>query len=272
MRPAARRSTARSWAVVAALAAAVLVLGLVVAVSMRGAASRAAPAPQTAYVAAARQYESAFGPCEQQLDRTQPDGVPRMAVVGASFTAGVGSSPGQSWAAQLARRLHWDAVIYGVPGAGYARPGTRHGGPVATELAHVGLPRLDPSLIIVQAGHDDIGIPTALERQRVTQAIHLIRAQAPRARLVLLTVFPGRAPQAAATRTDQTIVSAARAADPAVLIIDPLTGHWLFPHIHDGLHPTAAGSAWIARHVAAALGIRPFPRPPGQRPLICDHP
>ena len=112
MRPTARRSAA-----VAALAAAVLVLGIVVA----------------------RPHGAAFASCQQQLDRTQPPGAPRMAVVGASFTAGVGSSPGQSWAAQLARHLHWDAVIYGVPGAGYVRPGARHGGPVATELAHVRL-------------------------------------------------------------------------------------------------------------------------------------
>ena len=79
-----------------------------------------------------------------------------------------------------------------MPGAGYVRPGAGHGGPVAAEVARVGLRALAPSLIIVQAGHDDIGVPAALERQRVTQAIAAIRAQAPQARIALLTVFPGR--------------------------------------------------------------------------------
>jgi hypothetical protein len=75
----------------------------------------------------------------------------------------------------------------------------------------------------VQAGHDDIGVPPAPERQRVEQAIAAIRAAAPRARIVLLTVFGGRSPAAAASRTDRAIVTAARAADRAVIIIDPTT-------------------------------------------------
>jgi len=266
------RPTARRYLAVAALAAAVMVLGW--AVTMRGAASLATTAPVQAYVAAARHGPAPSLPaCEQQLERAHPGAGTRLAVVGASFTAGVGSSPGHSWAALLARHLHWDAVIYGVPGAGYVRPGAGHGGPVRTEVAHLGLPKLDPSLIIVQAGHDDIGVPTATEEQRVTQALDAIRAQAPRAQVVLLTVFPGRAPLPAAARTDQAITAAARAADPQVIIIDPLTGHWIFPHIHDGLHPTAAGSAWIAARVAAILaahGIHPAPSTTPS-PVICEH-
>src|SRR5579859_5879688 len=114
------RSLTRRYRAAAAVVAAVLAFGLVVAVARHGTDGLAAPA----HVAAARQpltgpppagQRAAFASCEQQLDRIKPPGAPRMAVVGASFTAGVGSSPGQSWAAQLARHLHWDAVIYGVP-------------------------------------------------------------------------------------------------------------------------------------------------------------
>ena len=298
MRPAARR-----YAILAAIAAAVVILGLAVAALPRGSAGLASPAlrpatpppraaspaaapprPAAAYIAAARQHvgepaPAALGPglpaCEQRLEQSKPPGLPRMAVVGASFTAGVGSGPGRSWAVLLARRLHWDAVVYAVPGAGYARPGAGRGGPVAAEVARVGLRALAPSLIIVQAGHDDIGVPPALEQQRVTQAMAAIRAQAPHARIALLTVFPGRSPLTAAYRTDQAIVTAARAADHAVIIIDPLTGRWTFPHVRDGLHPTPAGSAWIAGQVAAILrdhGVRPAPAAAGPGPIICDHP
>ena len=71
-------------------------------------------------------------------------------------------------------------------------------------------------------------------------------------------------------------MTAARAADRAVIIIDPLAGGWRFPHGRDGLHPTAAGSAWIAGQVAAVLrehGVRPAPAPAIGRPgpVICDH-
>ena len=255
------------------------------------------------------------GACEQKLERDQGPGqdgrsVAALAIVGASFTAGVGSgNPGKSWAADLAGLLHWDAVIYGDPGAGYVRAGVGRMGPVAAEVARLDLHALAPALVIVQAGHDDIGVPPRLEQQRVEQAVALIRAEAPHARIALLTVFTGRsgiaagrsgtaagrsgiaagrsgiaagrsgiaagrARSAAAYRTDHAIVTGGRAADRNVIIIDPLAAGWTFPRAHDGLHPTASGSAWIARQVAGILrqhGVRPAPPQPDQAgAVICD--
>lgn len=224
----------------------------------------------------------AGGPgCERQVARSDR---PRLVIVGASFTAGIGSGPGRSWAALLARKLRYDTVLYGDPGVGYVRAGAGRRGPVAGELVRVDLAALAPSLVIVQAGHDDIGVPPGLERQRVTQVIAAIRAEAPKARIALLTVFARRSPSPAAYRTDRTIVAAARAAGPGVIVIDPLAAGWTFPRSRDGLHPDAAGSTWIAGRVAAALrahgvyGMRPAatrsgtivcdlgPRPPSPRP------
>ncbi len=210
--------------------------------------------------------------CEAGLESGQARGGPRVAIVGASFTAGVGPGhPDRAWAVLLARMEHWDAVIYGDPGAGYVRPGAGHQGPVAAELARVGLRALEPALVIVQAGHNDIGEPLRLERRRVAQAIALIRAQAPRARIALLTVFPGRSRAARVYRTDEAIVTAARAADPGVIIMDPLTGRWAFPRVRDELHPTAGGDTLIALKVAEILrehGVVPAPAVRGS--LICD--
>ena len=224
--------------------------------------------------------------CEQKLERTQRQGqdgrgLPALAIVGASFTAGVGSgNPGQSWAADLAGLLHWDAVLYGDPGAGYVRAGVARMGPVAAEIARLDLHALAPALVIVQAGHNDIGVPPQLEQQRVEQAVALIRAEAPHARIALLTVFTGRSRiaagrvRSAAYRTDHAIVTAGRVADRNVIIIDPLAAGWTFPRAHDGLHPTASGSAWIARQVAGILrehGVRPAPPQPDQAgAIICD--
>jgi hypothetical protein len=115
-------------------------------------------------------------------------------------------------------------------------------------------------------------VPPALERRRVEQAVGLIQAEAPRAQIVLLTVFAGRSPRGAA-RTDRAIVAAARAADSAVIIIDPLAAEWRYAHVRDGLHPTAAGSAWIAGRVAASLreyGVHPAPTGARRRAIICD--
>jgi lysophospholipase L1-like esterase len=211
--------------------------------------------------------------CEQRIEH-QPGRLPTVAIVGASYTAGTGpGNPELSWAVVLARLLHWNAVVYGVPGAGYTVPSPSGRGPIARMLGREDLRALGPALVIVQAGHDDLGVPPELERERVTQVIGLIRAEAPDARIALVTVFPGRRRPAADYQTDQVIVTAARAADPDVLIMDPLTQGWTFPRTHDGLHPTAAGDAWIARKVAGLLsrpGIRPAAPSGTGGPVICD--
>jgi lysophospholipase L1-like esterase len=201
--------------------------------------------------------------CEQQLQPSRRPGVPTVAIVGASFTAGVGAEdPAGSWAVLLARRLHWNAFVYGVPGAGYVHPGLGRKGPVAAEIARVHLGALQPSLIIVQAGHDDMSVPPDLEQLRVEQTVAMIRAQAPRAQIALVTVFAGRKRTPALYHIDQAIVAGAEAADPEVIIMDPLASGWQFPRARDGLHPSPIGDAWIAGTVAEVLrqhGVRPAP-------------
>ncbi len=231
------------------------------------------------------QLSAQLAACEQRLQHSRRGAarhVPTVAIVGASFTAGVGpAQPDGSWAALLARRLGWNAVVYGDPGAGYVRPGIHRQGPVARELSAIDLRELNPALVIVQAGHNDAGVPAALETLRVKQAIAQIRAAVPDAGIALITVFVGRLHLAAMTQTDHTIVAAAQAADPAVIIMDPLTGKWKFARIRDGLHPTAAGSQWIAGRVGQTLesrGVHPMAiergavAAPGGRPAgtICN--
>ena len=209
--------------------------------------------------------------CEQQLQPSRRPGVPTVAIVGASFTAGVGAEdPAGSWAVLLARQLHWNAFVYGVPGAGYVHPGLSRKGPVAAEVARVHLGALRPSLIIVQAGHDDMAVPPDLERVRVEQTVAMIRAQAPGARIALVTVFAGRTRRPALYQIDQAIVAGATAADPQVIIMDPLASGWRFPRARDGLHPSPIVDAWIAGTVAGILrqhGIRPAPA--GREAALC---
>jgi lysophospholipase L1-like esterase len=125
----------------------------------------------------------------------------------------------------------------------------------------------------VQAGHNDEGVPAAVEAGRVRAVISQIRAAAPHARIALLTTFSATADGTPALRaTDQAIVAAAWAADPGAVIMDPLAGRWQFSHANGGLHPTAAGHQQIARRVAAILaanGVRAA-RADGPPPVICD--
>jgi lysophospholipase L1-like esterase len=217
-----------------------------------------------------------FSACEQRIAR-EPRDVPTVAIVGASFTAGVGPNvPSLSWAAVLARTLHWNAVIYGVPGVGYVSPAPSRLGPVTRMLGEVRLRGLVPALVIVQAGHNDVGVPSAVERQRVRQVIEEIRAQAPHARIALLTVFakPYASNLPELDRTDRAIVTAARAVDRKAIIMDPLAGRWKFTRFGGiDLHPTAAGDAQIERKVAAILrshGIGAAPLT-ATAPMTCQY-
>ena len=183
---------------------------------------------------------------------------PLLAVIGASFSAGVGAgSRRDAWPQDLARILRWRLVVSADPGAGYVNRGEGERGPFASLAARLDLRRLDPELIIIQGGHDDIGRPLTLIRERVESLVGRIHRQAPQSWLAVLSVFArGNRPSAAAVATDRTIVGAARRADPAIHVFDPLAGHWHFAQIGDHLHPDAAGDRWIARDLAAALRKR----------------
>jgi lysophospholipase L1-like esterase len=283
-----RRRYGRIAAVAAGLIACCLLLSLWIGARYRDAASsravssvqleqpggRAAPAPgRPGHRPAMLSVTAPLAACEARIER-EAHRVPTVAIVGASYTAGTGpDNPELSWAVALARLLHWNAVIYGVPGAGYVRTSASGRGPMSRMLSQEGLQRLGPALVVVQAGHDDVGVAAGLEGRRVRAAVNLIKTAAPGARIALLTTFavaPGGSP--ALRQTDQAIVTAGTAADPDVIVMDPLAGRWMFPRAGAGLHPTAAGDAWIARTVAASLrahGVRPAPAT-SAAPVICD--
>src|SRR5260370_19404827 len=220
--------------VIAAAAVGCLALLPVTSPPAAARAARATPRPGSTYSSATRfrrlegEPGRPRGPvasapvagCERKLERARRQrhdrqGVPALAIAGASFTAGVGlGSPGKSWAAVLARRLHWDAVIYGDPGAGYVRAGIARQGPVAAEIARLDLRALAPAVVIVQAGHDDIGVPPQLEQRRGEHAVTPLPAPAPRARVALPTPFSPRPRSAAASPPDPALPPARPAPGP----------------------------------------------------------
>jgi lysophospholipase L1-like esterase len=220
-----------------------------------------------------RAVDTPLGACEARLEHG-PRRAPTVAIVGASYTAGVGpDNPARSWAVGVARLLRWNAVIYGVPGIGYVHPSLTGRGPVSRMLAAEGLGQLHPSLVIIQAGHDDVGVPASDEARRVAATIRQIKTAAPEARIALLTTFSGALNGYPALRlTDRAIVTAGTAADPAAVIMDPLADHWGYAHAGGGLHPTTGGDAWIARTVAGILAGHGVTAAPASSPapVICD--
>jgi len=177
---------------------------------------------------------------------------PILAVVGASISDGVGAgNPDDAWPAVLAQQLGWQSEVAADPGAGYIALGRHRLGPMLRLLGKLQLHEHHPTMVIVQAGYNDIGMPPVQLAAGVRNVIGQIQTQAPDAAIGVMTVFPKGQPSSAAWATDETIVSAARATDPHIYVFDPLTSHWVFPTISDRLHPTTAGHRWIADKLAA---------------------
>jgi len=220
------------------------------------------PSPQLAVGAspvADRALTVVTGACPSEPSPSRLPSRPLTVVVGASFTAGVGaSSPTLSWAYLLAGYLGWRAMVRGVPGAGYVRVGKDGMGPIGRLLSEADLFRAHPSLVVIQAGHDDIGEPLSLIARQETADLEFIRKQASGARIAIVSVFLrlGTTPSLQDIQTNQTIVATAEKVDPSVIIFNPIAGHWHFERVPGGLHPDERGDIWIARHVAEGLVAR----------------
>lgn len=184
-----------------------------------------------------------------------PAGPPLLAVVGASFSAGVGAGgPDRAWPADLARMLRWRVAVSAEPGAGFLAPGNTKRGPFSPLAKRLDLRRLHPKVLLIQGGHNDIGRPPTQLGEAVRTLIAQIHAETPGTRICVVTVFAtGDHPTAAAVATNDIIITNALRADPRVVIFDPLTERWEFPRSPDKLHPTTAGHEWIAAHLAAGL-------------------
>ena len=184
-----------------------------------------------------------------------------LAVVGASFSAGVGAgSPGRAWPADLGRILHWRVEVSADPGAGYISRGAGHPGPFSALAARLDLAALRPAVLLIQGGHNDVGQPLPRIDHTVRALLGQIRCQSPDTRIGIVTVFAtGDRASPATIRTDRAIVTAAQQVDPQVMVFDPLTGHWQFPRVGDQLHPTPAGHRWIAARLAEGLRAHGVP-------------
>jgi len=81
---------------------------------------------------------------------------PVLLVIGASFAAGVGVNfnPQAAWPAIVGQRIGYQVVVSADPGAGFVNLGDGGLGPFSQLLAAVNITTLNPSIILIQGGHN----------------------------------------------------------------------------------------------------------------------
>ncbi|HEX3841473.1 MAG TPA: SGNH/GDSL hydrolase family protein [Acidimicrobiales bacterium] len=181
---------------------------------------------------------------------------PLMAVVGNDFAAGIGEDLKSAFPEQLGPDIGYRVAVSASIGAGYVNKGEDGFGPYSTLLSNLDLPRLQPSIVLVQGGYNDTGADPFALSAAVVSLIQTIHQQAPDATLVVMGTFDDNivGPLSPAVEAaNSTILDAARSVSPKPAIIDPLTDEWQFQRDADGLHPTAAGDQVIAAYIATAL-------------------
>ncbi|KXP02297.1 hypothetical protein AXK59_17265 [Tsukamurella tyrosinosolvens] len=167
-------------------------------------------------------------------------------VIGASVSSGKEVSASQAYPSRVAALSGHPVRVSSRVGAGYAD------GSIARLTRAANLPAQNPSLVVLQAGTNDVGAPPALVAGQVRQVVSTVRQQAPGAKIAVVTVFPSIHRGAAARTTDAAIIGAARSVDPSVVVISPLSEGWTYRSAEDG-HPGSAAHERIAERVSGLV-------------------
>lgn len=167
-------------------------------------------------------------------------------VIGASVSSGKEVSSSQAYPRRVAALSGRPVQVSSRVGAGYAD------GSIARLTRAANLPAQKPSLVVLQAGTNDVGAPPALIAGQVRQVVSTVRQQAPGAKIAVVTVFPSIHSGDAARTTDAAIIGAARSVDPSVVVISPLGEGWNYTSSEDG-HPGSAAHLRIAERVAGLV-------------------
>lgn len=178
------------------------------------------------------------------------DGSIPAAVLGDSWASGWGEPDSRvSFASELARLEHWDAIIDAFPGRGY----------VVEVCGDHRLLRAVPSVpaqarvVVLEGGLNDVVSPLDLEslRAAAVATIRAVLSRVPSARVVVVGIpsVPARSDRLVA-EGNQNLQAAATAAGAQFLGLSGLR----IPLQADGLHPTAAGQLMVANFLAGAIG------------------
>lgn len=243
-RPFARRPW---WLLVGSLVAVVAVCAIAV---FRAWAS---PAEPVVPVAQAEAVALAPTPLALPEDAT-------VLIFGDSWTYGsAATAPSLGFAYLIGEKLGWDAVVDGVRGSGYLKPGL-DGGSFGERIAALD-PDLDPDLVIVQGSINDRRLYPDGYRDAVTAAWDSLAALYPEATVVILGPAPQVLPvEKATSRIDADLAELAAAR--GWWYISPVAEEWITPANYDAVidasdvgrdHPSTEGHSHLAERLAEAL-------------------
>jgi len=180
----------------------------------------------------------------------------RVLIFGDSWTYGSAAGrPTDGYAYVVSRDLGWDAVVDGIRGSGYLKPGL-DGGAFGERIAALDA-TLDPDLVIVQGSINDRRLYPADYRAAVTAAWNALADVYPRAQFVILGPAPQVLPVERATALiDADLAELAGARGWAY--ISPIVEQWITSRDYGWIidtgagkdHPTTAGHAYLAGRLA----------------------
>ncbi|MET0734318.1 MAG: SGNH/GDSL hydrolase family protein [Microbacterium sp.] len=184
---------------------------------------------------------------------------PRVLIFGDSWVYGSAATvPTLGFAYVLGEQLGWEAVVNGVRGSGYLKPGLD--GPAYGERIAALDPNLDPDLVIVEGSINDRRLFPAGYQDAVTAAWDALAALYPDATILVLGPAPQVLPVEAATaRIDRSL--ATLAAERGWPYVSPITEEWITPAnyldvIDIGIgrnHPSTEGHAYLADRLGRTL-------------------
>ena len=187
---------------------------------------------------------------------------PSVLFVGDSFTAGAGLQDEQAYPALVARNARWDVHLDAEGGTGFVTDaqGTGNGDTsrLIDRLAEDGrrLPTVD--LLIVDAGRNDLDLPTEEIADAVSEYLTAARKQWPNAKIVAM--LPCYMSSGAYDKYPELLgnVKASLSAVSGTLV-DPIAEGWYADAdlksmlSSDKVHPNSRGSAYIAERLIASL-------------------
>lgn len=185
---------------------------------------------------------------------------PRVLVFGDSWVYGSAATVvTEGFAYVLSERLGWDAIIDGVRGSGYLKPGI-DGGSYGERIAALD-PNLDPDLVIVEGSINDRRLFPDGYQDAVTAAWDQLAALYPEAHIVILGPAPQVLPVEPATVRIDGVLSAL-AAERGWWYISPIEDEWITDANYRDVidtsdigrnHPSSPGHAYLADRLGEAL-------------------
>ena len=201
--------------------------------------------------------------------------------IGDSYTAGAGgggSGPGTSFACLTADAMGWHCVNAGEPGTGYVNDaGRQRRGYRAYPDRIAGYAETtSPRYVVLSGGRNDRDTTFAARTDAARRTLDALQLHFPAATIVVVGPFwqDDDVPRALRRFTTWLRTEAGRR---GLVFLDPEAEWWLNSRNsasyigRDGIHPTPAGHAYLARRMVAALrsaGIAPAPGAPADGHLV----